>query len=252
MKYCNSCWVKMKKQKKEHLNFGLLFQSTIKDIVKHPRIILPGAIFLLLVMALSRISVFVNYRFQDTNSQIISLGIFIFIFLAISSFVFSSLAGFTSTIVKRKPDSKTLITSFKYAPKVFIVIIVALILTTLIRLASHYLSFFIGKALNLSLSPATFLFFLIYMIGLLGVLIFLTFSAFFIITKNSPLITSFKESIRLVKSRYVESLSLLIVFFILFFLLDYLPSMLGSIVEYAILLPFFVVLFTRFVIENSR
>ena len=112
-------------------------------------------------------------------------------------------------------------------------------------------AFYIGKSFNLAINSAQVIFVLIYFIGLVGLLIFVTFASPLLIIKDLKFKDSIKSSIKLVKKEYLATLGLSTILFILFFLINKIPGIIGEILEYAVIVPYLSIILTRFVIISE-
>jgi len=177
---------------------------------------------------------------------------FSFISLALLAFFFSGLIGISKDIQQKNLKlKKFLIYSKKFWLRNFLIILIITTLTFLSGRVSHYLAFYIGKAINLSTNPATILFFLIYISILLGIIILFTYSSFFLVLYNLKTIESIKSSIKFVKKEYINTLIITIIFFIVFFILEKNKNILFDLIEYGLIVPYISILTTEFILSNN-
>ena len=223
-----------------------IIKKSVVNLCKNPILILPSLIILIMFFLISKTSVRINsyLSLNNLNNAVFStswLALFVLISLLIISFLFSGLIGASSVTLKRKATLKDLfVFGKKYWLKNFVAIFLILIISDLVFFASLYSSFYIGKTVNLSLRPAQALFFLALFIGMALVVIFFTYSSFFLIIKNLSIRNSIKSSFRFVKSNYIHTLALLLIFFVVDWFLEFLEFIhpyLSEIVTSLILVP---------------
>lgn len=240
--------------------FFSTFSLAIKDFYENPFLILPPFCLFLFLVLFSYISKQVNYYLHTTLTISAWLVFFAAIFLFALSFTFSGLISISSLIAKNKPYS--IKNFYQYAKKFtlrnFIIVIIMIIIYNITRLISHYTSLWIGAALNLELKPAQTLFISLYLILLLAFALFFTFSSFFMVIENLSIINSIKKSFSLVKRTYFQTLLITLVFFVIITLLNLLlPYKLfdfiyiSELISTLLIYPYFVLVLTRFVLENS-
>tara|TARA_Y100000310_G_scaffold345075_2_gene461622 strand:- start:1619 stop:2101 length:483 start_codon:yes stop_codon:yes gene_type:complete len=140
----------------------------------------------------------------------------------------------------------------KFWLKNLVIIILILVIYNVIRLSAHYSALSIGKFLSLGVNSAQLLFFFIFVIGLIAILIFLTFASFYLIIKESSIGESIKSSASLVKSNYPYVLTIIIIFFAISQLLSLLNNqILFDTINAILIIPYFSIILTRFVMQNS-
>ncbi|MBI3334407.1 hypothetical protein HYZ97_02885 [Candidatus Pacearchaeota archaeon] len=145
------------------------------------------------------------------------LGITGIISLAVFSYALAGLIGISFAALKRQPAFPAAMHSLRtHVPRIAGILLISVLAISLVRVIAHYGTGALGTALSLSVPAAQTLFYLIYSAGLLAFLIFLTFSSFFAVRDSLSLISSIRASTRFVKQHYLETLSLLVVSFILY------------------------------------
>ncbi len=231
-----------------------LFVKSFKDYRKNLVLIVPSALLFILIILLSKLSVKINYKLQDTLSLTIWTIIFSLVMLVIISYFFSGLIGMSFLAIKNRVNMKSFFKySNKFVLKNFLIILAILLVLNLIRYLAHNVSFFVGKFLELDVNIASGIFFLLYFGSIIGILIFLGFSSAYLITENTKIVVSIKKSIGLVKKNYIEALIILIMLFIInqFFNL-YISKILTEVVNALFIVPYLSLILTRFVFEFGK
>mgnify|MGYP001561295533 CR=1 FL=1 len=235
------------------------FSKSIKDYLKNPILIAPPIMLIILASLLSCLSVFVNYKISNALAVTSWFVFFSAVYLLLVSFFFSGIIGMTKEIFDKK---KTSLKSFwfyskKFFLKNFVVVLVFLIAYNLVSFTAYYGALYLGKALALSSTYAQILFTAIYFLGLLLV-IFLTFSNFYLILFNFQIFTSIKKSIIFVKKRYLSTLSIVLIFFIIITLLERFVSQiifniaLSELINLFITYPILLLVLTRFLLTEEK
>jgi len=231
-----------------------LFTTALKDFRKNPVIIFPTVALLIFFILFSKLSIKINYSLKSGIALESWLAIFVVISLAVTSYFLSGLIGMSKESIKKRTAVKDF---FSYSKKFWLrnlaVMIVILIVYTAISLISQFGALGIGRALELPLSTATVIFYLLYFAGLVGILIFLTFASFYLVVYNLSIKQSLKKSISFVKSNYLDVLTILVVFFILGQLVNFIGEIDIRIVELinaVFLVPYFSLVLTRFILKK--
>ena len=131
------------------------------------------------------------------------------------------------------------------------IILIIVALSVLVRMGAHYGSFYLGKALELNIGAAQFLFVLLYFIGLVGILIWFSFSSFFLVYENKGVKGSIKMSFGFVRRNYLDTLVLSVALFVILFFVNKIQGNLGNAIEYILLIPYFVLVIGRFVLKKA-
>lgn len=224
--------------------FGLL-GNALKGLYRNPVVVVPSLLLGAFIFGFSALGGRVAYSFQTTLSNVAWTVFSSLLLLIVFAFTFAGLIGMVS---KGRPGMKDF---FYYGKRFwlrnFLIILVITAITGALWAIAQYGGMLIGHGFGMSSKAATVLFVLIYFAGLVGGLAFLSMSSFCLVLYDSSVGKSIKESGALVKKEYLPTLSLLVVFFIIITLTDYIPSYFGAAVEYGLVLPFAVFAFTRFV-----
>ncbi len=234
------------------INLLDIFKKAFIDFYKNIIVVIPSFILFVFFIIFSWISIEVNYKLSDKTLLILWLVFFSIVSLFFVSFFLSGLIGICSEIVRRKKIKMDdfLKYSAKFCFNNFIMIAIILIVYNIMRYLVHNLALIIGQSLNLSLGIAQGFFFILYFAGLAGIIIFLTFSSFYLITKNKSIWQSIKSSALLVKKRYIYTLSIIIVFFVINGLLELLKNVLIiELINALFIVPYLALVLTRFVLS---
>ncbi len=231
-----------------------LFTTALKDFRKNPVVIFPTVALLIFFILFSKLSIKINYSLRNAIALQFWLVIFIVVSLAATSYFLSGLIGMSKDSIKKRAAVKDF---FSYSKKFWLrnlaVMIVILVAYTAINLISQFGALGIGRALELPLNTAAVVFYLIYFAGLVGILIFLTFASFYLVVYNLSIRQSFKKSIFFVKSNYLDVLTILVVFFILGQLVNFIGKIdirLVELINAVFLVPYFSLVLTRFILKK--
>ena len=103
--------------------------------------------------------------------------------------------------------------------------------------------------MNLEVESAKWIFLSFYFVGLIGVIIFLTFSSFYLVLKNKTIVGSIKSSARLVEKRYIETLCVILVFFVIYKIFDLIDiRVVTEIINAVFIVPYFSLVLTKFIL----
>ncbi len=237
-------------------NILSIFMNSLRDFYKNPLIIVPVFILLAFFTGFSKLSVYIQHYLKTTPLLILWLVLFSLIAFLVMSYFFTALIGFSKEAVKGQAHLSHL---WKYANKFWIKNIPIMALITIVSFIvfqiAVYLAYFIGKALHLLTNPAAALFFLILFAGLISIIIFFTFSSFNLIIYNLRILESIKKSFIIVKANYFSVLSISVLFFILYSLLEILTSVqpiLAGIIKYLLVTPYLSLVLTRFLLLHHN
>jgi len=231
-----------------------LFTTALKDFRKNPIVIFPTVALLIFFILFSKLSIKINYSLKSGIAFEPWLAIFVVISLAVTSYFLSGLIGMSKDAINKRAAVKEF---FSYSKKFWLrnlaVMIIILVVYIAISLIAQYGALGIGRALELPLSTATVLFYLIYFAGLVGILIFLTFASFYLVAYSLPIKESIKKSISFVKSNYLDVLTILVVFFILGQIVNFIGKIdirLIELINAVFLVPYFSLVLTRFILKK--
>jgi hypothetical protein len=234
-------------------NFFVVFKESPRGLYKNPQIFIFAAALWGIFRLLSFISVQVNYHLTTTIPIVAWLIVFSIISLAIMSFFFSGIIGFTGEAIHKKAKFRSFFSSGKkFFLRNFLVLLIIALLSIAVGRIAHYAALYIGLFLSLQLNYATALFVLIYFLELIFIVMFFTFAIFFVVLKNETAFKGIKSSFKFVKKEFLATLSLSVILFIFLFLLNKLGGFYAELVEYLIIIPFVAFIFSRFVLENSK
>lgn len=243
---------------KKIVSFQALFQKSFRGFVNNPLLAVPALALLFVMYILSTLSDKVGRTFTSMPVLVSWLVIsFIVSFLAISYF-FSGLIGLSAKASDKLSVRQSLSYFFSSAKKFwlknFLIIVFMLVIYQIINLVSIYGVRYLSHFLGLSLLYAQIFFFIVYFAGMIGIMAFLTFSSFILIIKNISLSNSIKESIKIVKSNYFGTLSIIFIFFVVNQILDlsisgFWNGILFELVNSLIIIPYLALVLVRFVID---
>lgn len=231
-----------------------IFRESFYNLFKNPIIILPSLMLYIIFIIISDLSVKINYKLQTS----LSLGIWVISFsiisLLISSFFLSGLIGMSFQAIKRRTKFRDL---FYYSSKFFfpnlILVFLIIVVYNIIRYVAHNLALLILKPFNVPLHIAQGVFFLLYFAGLVGIIIFLTFSNFYLIIKDMTISNAIKNSVSLVKKKYIYVLSIIIIFFIINELLNLTNiRILYELVNAIFIVPYLSLILTKFLLTFDK
>jgi hypothetical protein len=218
------------------------FSEGIKLLVKNPSLILSGLGLWLILQGISVSGSYLAPNFQTTASNVAWVIIVWLVSFVAGAYALAGMIG-----IAKKEKDKFFSSANKFWLRNFLILVFILLVSFIIGRVAHYGAFYIGRAANLATTRAVVIFVLIYLIGLIGVLVFLTFSNFFLVTKKLKIHEAVRESARFVKKNYFASLFLNVLFFGLFFALDWVKNFVGDILLFGLVLPYFVAVLTKFV-----
>ncbi len=227
-----------------------LFNDSFLDYCKNPIVVFPTLILWIFFAVFSKISVMMNYKLQDSYLLTSWLVLFSIISLLVTSFFLSGLIGICGELIKKKFKKKSFFyNSRKFWLRNFLVIIIFVILYNVVRYIAHNAAFFIGKSLSLEVNAAVGMFFLFYFTGILGILIFFSFTSFYLINYNLSVLDSIKKSFFLVKKRYIETLIIFIIFFVINeVIVKFIPSLGVELINALFVVPYLSLILSRFVL----
>ncbi len=221
------------------------FSEGAKSLLKEPVLIVSGLVLWLVLWGISGLGKLLAPNFQTTWANVAwTVGVGLVSFL-LGAYV---LAGMVGVLKNKKGGMGSFVKSANsFWVKSFLILVFILVIGFIIGRVAHYGAFYIGKAANLETMEAVVVFVLIYFIGLIGAVVFLTFSNFILILKNLKVHTAIKASAALAKKEYPATISLNVIFFLLFLFVDWIPGIVGEVLLFGLLLPYLVAVLTRFV-----
>jgi hypothetical protein len=129
--------------------------------------------------------------------------------------------------------------------KTWIIVILGVLIYNAINWGSYLIASQLGKLLNLPLNSARIIFILVYFAGLLLAL-FLAYSNIFIVLKENSIIRSLKNSIKLTKKIYLETLFVFVIFFAFSYLVNLISqNLIKELINSAVLFPLLVCILVR-------
>lgn len=235
-------------------NLFSIFKKAFVDFYKNLVIVMPSLFLFVFFVIFSEISIEVNRKLNSNASLTAWLVFFSFISLYAMGFFLSGLIGMCFEAASKRKAK--IVDFWKYSKKFwfsnFVIIFIIIIFYNLIRYIAHNAAFLIGMSLNLSTEIASGIFFLLYFAGLAGVIIFLTFSNFYLIIKNKGIFWSLRGSTLLVKKRYIYTLLIILIFFVINEVLNYLLKGLINELANVLIVPYLALILARFVLEFDK
>ena len=234
--------------------FFYIISRGFNDLFKNPLLIISGLLLWVFIFLFSKISVIVNHNLNNASSLLAWLVFFSLVSLAVMSFVFSGLIKISKEIINKK---RAITRNFFSGGRRFwfrnlLILLFIVIIGIVIWAIANYGGIYIGKLFNLEVNAALLLYILIYFAGLVGILIFLTFSNVCLVVYSLNFKEAVKKSIRLVKKEYLATLALNVLIFVILFLLNKVNGIWIDLIEYALLIPLFILILTRFVIHIEK
>lgn len=236
-------------------DFLNMFKASFLDLIKNPIIILPALIFFLFLYLFSYLTNAVKNLLATSLANAIWFIFFLIVLVAFSSFVSASLIAMSNEAVKgRAKISSIIIYGKRFFFRNYALVGMYIAVYGIINYLSLYIARQIGQFFNLQLNAALVLFIALYFIGIAGILIFLTFSSFYLVLKNLPILESIKRSIKFVKSNYAEVLTAGILLYILDYFIGYLGqiSHLTAQIISILLIPYLFILLARLFLKADK
>lgn len=239
---------------KEFLN---LISESLRDLVRNPLILVPGIVLWIIVSLISEAGGKIAYNLQTTASNVVWLAVTFIVFFAISGGILSGLIGMSSKLENGKAKWKEFNFGVrKFWFRNFIILLFFVILYNVVVNGPLFLftKLMIYLKPTLELSPEVFriLSLVLAFLLLIGIVIFFTYSNFYVVIENLGIVRSFRKSIKLVKKEYLATISLLVLLFVVYRLILFLPGVTAELVEYVLLVPFGAILMTKFVMKFGR
>lgn len=232
-----------------------VISSAFQDLIKNPWLAIPPAFLLVFTIAFSRFSVFFNYRLTSNFESTAWLIFYSILSLMVLSYLFTGLISLSKKAVKKESFSfKDFFASAnRFWMKNFLIVLIVLVVYNILRLVSHYAAFYIGKAFQLPLSQASFVFYLIYFAGLALVIIYLALASFVLVIFESSVGKSIKKSIELVRSNYLFIFSIFVIFFVIDSLINMINApLIQEIIDSLIIIPYLSLILTRIVLTSGK
>src|SRR3989338_6929795 len=216
-----------------------LIIKAAKDFLNNPILAFPPLMAFLLLVLLSYLSQIISLNISSNAGQIIWLFLYSIISLIFLSFSFTVLLFLALSLIRAKSV---------WHRNFLNMILIALSSMVLVLLAN-----FIGRMASLlGYSFAIIIFILVMFSGLAGGIIFLTFSTSYAVINGSPVLESIIFSARLVKTRYIEVLSIIIFFLVLYKLISFIPNVFFvEIIQSLIIAPILSLVLVRFVLSSG-
>ncbi len=233
-----------------------LIIKAAKDFLNNPILAFPPLMAFLLLVLLSYLSQIISLNISSNAGQIIWLFLYSIISLIFLSFSFTVLLFLALSLSKAnhpKPYKILLSDSIIRAKSVWHRNFLNMILIALSSMVLVLLANFIGRMASLlGYSFAIIIFILVMFSGLAGGIIFLTFSTSYAVINGSPVLESIIFSARLVKTRYIEVLSIIIFFLVLYKLISFIPNVFFvEIIQSLIIAPILSLVLVRFVLSSG-
>src|SRR3989344_1026793 len=239
-----------------------LITKPAKTLIRKPVLFVPALFILIIFAFLLRISDQVNVSLATNNmnsTPILTAWVVFFVILSfiILSLVLSGIIGMNRNYLSMKNYSlKEFLSDMrKYWFKNFVILILILLISRAIFFISLFLARGIGQTLTLNVQIAQVIFLILMFIGFAGFLMFFTFARFYLVLRNQGIKQSIKSSFATVKARYLETLSLVVLFFVISELVDLtskLHAILPDLLKTLIILPYLVLVLTYFVLKFDQ
>lgn len=222
--------------------FGNLLEG-VRTLAARPVFVILSLVLWVLLMLVSEAGGAIAVYFQTTFSNVLWTLFAGFIGFGLVAYFSSGMIGLT-----RKDNLSEF---FKKGNKFWFGNLLVLIVVTLSSVAvwaiANYGVTAVGRALSIDVNVAVVLFLLVYFLGLVGFLIFLSFASFFLVLKDLNVKKSILKSFSFVKKNYFSTLSLIVIFFVLYWAVGFVEGWIGDIVAFGLLFPYLIIVFSRFV-----
>ncbi len=233
-------------------NFFRMFEGGLRNLYRNPLLIVPSVLLGILLFIISKFGWKFAPSLQTTFSNVLWTAFVAIVSLVLISYFFAGLVGMAKQSIGGKAKFKDFTSKAnKFWLKNFLIVLLIILISIIVGRIAHYGALFIGQALDFNVNTAVPVFVLIYFVGLIGILIFLTFSNVFLVVRDLSVWESMKSSMRFVRKEYLATLSFSVIFFIVYFLVNKIPGIFGDVVAYVFVVPFFVLILTRFVIKGE-
>jgi len=235
-------------------NITKLLADSLRDFKKNPIVAFPTISLLIFFILFSKLSIQINYALRSETTLTLWLIVFSVVMLAATSYFLSGLIGMSKDAIRKKASVRDFLSySKKFWFRNFVIILITILVYAVVNIIAIYGTLGIGKALELPISTATFVFYLIHFAGLIGIMMFLTFASFSLILHDLSIKKSIKESISVVRKNYLDVLSILVIFFILGQVVNFIGRFdirLVELVNAIFLVPYFSLVLTRFILKK--
>ncbi|MBU0907141.1 MAG: hypothetical protein KKD18_03030 [Nanoarchaeota archaeon] len=221
--------------------FFSAFLEGLNTLVKMPLFMLLSLVLWGLLLGVSKIGGRIVVNFQSTTSNVLWIIVAGLVSFSLISYFSSGLIGLT----QKKELKNFFVQGNKNWFRNLLVLLVILVSTAAVWAIAHYGTLYFGRTLNLDAAVAKWIFIWVYVTGLVGFLIFFSFASFFLVLHNRPVVGALSESFRFVKRNYFTTLFLMIVFFALYFLVNFVEGAVGDLLLFGLLFPYLIIVFTR-------
>lgn len=229
-------------------------KNALKDFYRNPLVVIPVVFAYLILLGFSMFSEWLNYKLQTTLSLTTWLITFSIFSILVISYLFSVLISMSANIIwKKKKIRNVWIYSIRVWIKNFAIIAIIAGVSFFLERIAYYFSFYFGTSINLPIEMAASLFFIVKVSFLLGIIIFLAFSSFYLVIYNTNILEAIKKSFKLVRRRYIDTLSIILVFFIFYELLNLIGiRILIELVNTFFVVPYLALVLSRFVLNQRE
>jgi len=234
-----------------------LFSDSLKDFSRNFWIIIAGLFLFGAFLGISEIGGKIAYSFQTSISNLVWTLAYIAIIFVIGGFVFAGMIGVAGKAVrgKRSGWKDFFISGKKFWFRNFLVLVLFLVLFDLMNgILFVFGEFMIYLSGWYAVSSEVFraLLFFISFAYLAGFFVFFSFTQFFIVLEDKKLWGGIKSSWKFVKENYLETLSMIVIFFVIFRLTSRIGGNLELLLIYGLVLPYLAFIWTRFVLAGAR
>lgn len=206
---------------------NIIKESVIFSLT-NPILFIPLVLVFIYTLVLDFVSSRVISTFSTQTPFYIWLGFTLILSLFVFSYALSCSINLSLSNNKKSNKLSLFRISFKRLFSIAGILIIIFLAYNLIRFIAHYGAFITGNIFSLSLQPAQIIFYIIYFAGLITLITFLTFSSFFCIKNKLPISKSIFSSISFVRNNYLETLIVLVIFFIIYQLIGLITNQLLS------------------------
>lgn len=218
-------------------------KNSITLLVSYPLLVLPTLFLLLFFTIYSKYSVLILSGNSIFSTFFIILTVLISLLLI--SYILSGTIGLINDILSNSKKKKFFQHANKSFFKVFVINIIILAILNIVRFALTYILIKIGNKISLPINFAVILFFILFFLAIIFLITPFIFAFYFTIISRFSLNKSIKLSFKMYKSKFPETLTFLIIIYLLNRILDSIPMNLSDILNALLILPISLITFTQ-------
>jgi len=229
--------------------FGDILKTSVRDYLNNFIIVIPALVLWVIILLGAAISGKITNSGCSFYLIVAWMISFTIVIVFIMSLIFSGMICMAKGIALRRKE-KFFKDGKKFALRNFLIMIIMMAVAALITAIGYYGVFYLGKFFVWEVGLAKTILVLFYIIGILGIEIFFMLSLFTSTIYNIGVWGALKKSFMAVKGSYIAVLVIFIILNALFYLTGKINEIAGGLIEYLILIPFTVILLTRFLLDK--